>query len=120
MKRDKAITKALERKHPPTLPAGFGTRMMEKIYAAEAKKKKKVYLFNIGLLSITSLALIAMAVYLLRDYLSGITFHMPSFHLTQVSVSQYGFCFYIAFLMLGLILTDHYIRHFIQKKKAKH
>jgi hypothetical protein len=119
MKSDKAITKALNRQEKPALPPGFESRMMAQIYRAEAKRKQQAFLFSIGLLSITSLGLIGMAVYLLRNYLSTATFRIPSLHLSTEALSQYGFGFYIASLILVLIVTDHCIRHFIQKKRAK-
>lgn len=119
MKPDKAISKALTRQENPGLPPGFESRMMAQIYKAETKRKRQTFLLNIGLLSLTSLGLIGLAVYLLRDSLSEITFRAPSLHLSSEAVSQYGFGFYIAFLILVLIVTDHCIRHFIQKKRAK-
>ncbi len=120
MKPDKAIAKALNRQPKPALPPGFESRMMAQIYKAEAKRKRQTFLLNIGLLSLTSLGLIGLAAYLLRDYLSEVTFRMPSLHLSSEAASQYGFGFYIAFLILVLIVTDHCIRHLIQKRRAKH
>ena len=117
MKPDKAIAKALNRQSNPVLPPGFESRMMAQIYKAEAKRKRQAFLLTIGLLSLTSLGLIGLAVYLLRDYLSEVTFRLPSLHLSSEAAWQYGFGFYIASLILVLIVTDHYVRQYIQKKK---
>jgi hypothetical protein len=120
MKPDKAITKALNRQEKPVLPPGFESRMMTRIHRAEAKRKQQAYILNIGLISFTSVGLIGLAVYLLRHYLSGVTFRVPSLHLSTEAASQYGFGFYIAFLVMVLIATDHFVRHLIQKRRAKH
>lgn len=119
MKQDKAIIKALGRRPKPTLHDGFNSRMMEKIFLAEAKKKRQAFFLNICLISFVSLSLIAMAVYLLRDSLSALTFRMPSLHVTSEALSQYGFCFYIAFLVMVLFGLDHLVRSRWHKKKLK-
>lgn len=119
MKQDKAIAKALKRQTGSVLPDGFNSRMMEKIFLAEAKKKRQAFIFNICLISSVSLGLIVMAGYLMRDYLSGMTFRMPTMHVTSEALSQYGFCFYIAFLVMVLFAFDHFFRSRWQKKKLK-
>jgi len=96
MKPDKAITKALNRQNKPVLPPGFEVRMMTRIHQAETKRERQAFLLNIGLLSLTSLGLIGLAVYLLRNYLSEVTLRFPSLHLSSEVASQYGFLFYIA------------------------
>jgi uncharacterized membrane protein YqhA len=119
MKQDKAIAKALQRQSGSALPDGFNSRMMEKIFLAEAKRKRQAFILNICLISFVSLSLIAMAVYLLWDSLSALTFRMPTLHVTSEALSQYGFCFYIAFLVMVLFGLDHLFRSRWHKKRFK-
>jgi hypothetical protein len=119
MTQDKAIAKALKRHSEPALPDGFHSRMMEMIYLAEAKKKRQAFILNICLISFVSIGLITMAVYLLWDSLSALTFHMPALHITSEALSQYGFCFYIAFLVMVLFGLDHILRSRWHKKRFK-
>lgn len=119
MKQDQAIAKVLQRQSGSALPDGFNSRMMEMIYLAEAKKKRQAFILNICLISFVSIGLIAMAVYLLWDSLSGLTFRMPSLRITSEALSQYGFCFYIAFLVMVLFGLDHLFRSRWQKKRFK-
>ncbi len=119
MKRDKAIAKVLQKQSGSALPDGFNSRMMEMIYLAEAKKKRQAFILNICLISFVSIGLIAMAAYLLWDSLSALTFRMPTLHVTSEALSQYGFCFYIAFLVMVLFGLDHLFRSRWQKKRFK-
>ena len=120
MNQDKAIIKALKTLEGPILSNNFSSGMMNRIYLVEAKKKRRAYIGSLCLLSTVSLGMIAMAVYLLRDYLSdNFTFHLPTFASLIESVSKYGFCFYIAFLTIVLISLDYYFRSAYQKHKSE-
>ena len=119
MNQDKAIIKALKTMEGPTLSDDFSSGMMNRIYLVAAKKKRRMYIGTLCLISTVSLGLISMAVYLLRDYLQeNFTFQMPSLTSLLESVSKYGFGFYIAFLTIILIALDHYFRSMWQKHKT--
>jgi len=118
MNQDKAIIKALKSMEGPTLSDDFSSGMMNRIYLVAAKKKRRMYIGTLCLISTVSLGMISMAVYLLRDYVSDkLTFHLPSLASLVESVSRYGFGFYIAFLTFILIALDYYFRSAWQKHK---
>lgn len=120
MTHDKAIIKALQSTESPRLPAGFNSRMMNQIYQAAEHKKKRAYVLSLCLISGVSLVLIALTVYLLNNYFSvDLSFHLPKLHLSSQSISVYGFCFYIALLVLILIGLDNHFRHKWMIKKMK-
>jgi len=118
MNQDKAIIKALKTMEGPTLSDDFSSGMMNRIYLVAAKKKRRMYIGTLCLISTVSLGMISMAVYLLRDYVSDkLTFHLPSLASLVESLSRYGFGFYIAFLTIILIALDYYFRSAWQKHK---
>lgn len=120
MNNDKAIIKALQSTESSRLSADFNSRMMNQIYRAAERKKKRSYILGLCLISGVSLVLIALAVYLLNNYFSvDFSFHLPKFHLSSESISVYGFCFYIAMLVLILIGLDNHFRHKWMIKKMK-
>jgi len=119
MNKDKAIIKALESQVNPMLSAGFNQLLMGKLCAAVEKKRKRMYILTLCLLSTVSAGLILMGVFLMKDYLpSGYTFQIPTFHNLIESLPRYGFGFYIAFLILVLIGLDAYFRQLLHKKKS--
>ncbi|MDP4272173.1 MAG: hypothetical protein Q8909_18935 [Bacteroidota bacterium] len=121
MKRDKAIIKALDKFEAPPLSADFNTQLMKKISEAAAQKEKRAFIVNICIISVVSLGLVAMAIYLLRDYItSDIAFRMPVFHIVSGPASHYLFFAYIAFLALLLLGLDYFFRHLREKKKDKY
>jgi len=112
MNKDKAIRKALQSTESSKLSPDFNSRMMNQIYGAAERKRKRSYVLSLCLISGVSLALIAMTGYLMNDYFSvDFSLHLPKFHLSSESISIYGFSFYIALLILILIALDHYLRH---------
>jgi hypothetical protein len=116
MKQDKAILKALKSQESPALSSDFNARMMSRVYLAAEKKKKRVYVLSLCLISAVSLCLIGMAGFLMRDYLVvDFTFRMP--HITFGSLSKYGFSIYIAVLTGILIGLDNHFRHVWLKRK---
>jgi hypothetical protein len=120
MKQDKAIIKALKSTESPVLSAGFNTGLMNQLYREVEKKKRRSYILSLCLLSMVSLCLIAMAVYLLEDYLSvDFSFHLPAFKISVESISGYGFSFYIAFLIGVLAGLDYYFRNALNKRKKE-
>ena len=119
MNHNKAIIKALKSTKSPMLSADFNARLMTQIYHAAERKKKRVYILNLCLISGVSLVLIAMAVYLLNNYFSfNLSIHLPKFNVTPQSITVYGFSFYIALLILILIGIDHYLRQRWMIKKS--
>ena len=120
MKQDKAIIKALKSNDSPVLSAGFNSGLMKQIYREVEKKKRRSYILSLSLISTVSLCLIAMAVYLLEDYLSvDFSFHLPAFKISVESISGYGFSFYIAFLIGVLVALDYYFRNVLNKRKKE-
>ena len=118
MNQDKAIIKALKTLEGPTLSDDFSSGMMNRIYLAAAKKKRRSYIGSLCVLSTVSLGMIAMAIYLMRDCLSDhLIFHLPSLASLIESISKYGFGFYIAFLTIILIALDYYFRSAWKKHK---
>jgi len=118
MNHDKAIIKALKTLEGLPLSDDFNSGMMNRIYFAAAKKKRRAYIGSLCVLSMVSMGLISMAVYLLRNYLTdNLTFHLPTLTSLIESVSKYGFGFYIAFLSIILIALDYYFRSVWQKHK---
>jgi hypothetical protein len=116
MKRDKAISKILKAEVTPTLSPAFNAQLMSQIHKFAEKKKVQSFILTLCLISATSLSIIGMAIYLLRNYLKwNFSFSMPRF--PQESISQYGFFIYIALLMLILIGLDTFFRHIRQKHK---
>jgi len=119
MNQDKAIIKVVRSQAGTSLSAGFNSGMMNLIQHAVVKRKRRMYIGTLCLISTVSLGLISMAVYLLRDYLQeNFTFQMPSLTSLLESVSKYGFGFYIAFLTIILIALDHYFRSMWQRHKT--
>jgi len=118
MQQDKAIIKALQKEATSSLPPDFNKRAMLRIYKEAEKKKKRNFFFMLGSISVVSLGLIGMSVYLLKKYLSfnfAFHFQLPSLKLN--SVLQYSFVIYIATLVLVLVFLDHLFRTFWNKRK---
>ncbi len=121
MKQDKAIRKALASQHIPVLSGGFNTRMMHQLHEVAEKKRKRTYGFSLFIISLVSLGLVSMGVYLIRDYLpSDITLHLPNSGKLMVTLSRYGFSLYIASLILVLIGLDTWFRQYRQKRNNHH
>jgi len=119
MNHDKAIIKVVRSREVPSLSAGFNSEMMNRIHLAVVKKKRRMYIGTLCLISTASLGLIAMAVYLLRDYMhESFTVQLPTLTSLFESLSRYGFGLYIAFLAILLISLDHYFRSVWQKHKS--
>lgn len=120
MTQDKALRNALKKEQNHSLPFGFKEQTMKRIHKTAEKRKNRAFAYTIGLISITSLGLIALAVFLLKDYLNAaIIFPVEWLHPDTETISQYGFGGYIAFLTLVLIGIDHLARHHWQKKREK-
>ena len=119
MNQDKAIIKALKSQQGPSLSDGFNSEMMNRIHLVVVKKKRRMYIGTLCLITTASLGLISMALYLLRDYLhESFTVQLPSLSSLFDSLSKYGFGLYIAFLAILLIALDHYFRSVWQKHKS--
>ena len=121
MKQDKAIRKALASKHTPALSNGFNTRMMQQLYVVVEKKRKRIYVFSLFMITVVSLGLVSMGIYLLKDYIpSDITLHLPNSNNLMDTLSRYGFSLYIASLILILIGLDTWFRQYRQKRNNHH
>jgi hypothetical protein len=120
MKQDKAIIKVLKSVEVPILSDGFNAAMMKQLYQAVEKKKQRTYILTLCLLSTVSLGLIAMGIYLTKDYLVGnFTFQLPTIQMMATSISKYGFGIYIAFLIFILLALDTFFRTVWNKHKVE-
>ncbi len=119
MKQDKAIFKAVHSRKSPILSAGFNSRMMDQIYHAEAKRKKRSYILSLSSIAVASLGLISLAAYLLKDHIPlNVTLQFPAFLSLNEFISRYGFSFYIGFLILLLMIIDTTFRTFRHKRES--
>jgi len=118
MKQDKAIRKVLLAQKSPVLSSDFNVKMITRIYLEAAKIKKREYIRSMFILSITSVGLISMAIYSLRDYIV-FKFTIAAFQIRPESVTLVVFSCYIAFLVLVLIGLDNYFRNVRHKKILK-
>jgi len=118
MKQDKAIRKVLLAQKSPVLSSDFNVKMINRIYLEAAKKKKREFIRSLFLLSFTSVGLISMAIYSLRDYIV-FKFPLAAFQIRPESVTLFVFSCYIAFLVLILIGLDNYFRNIRHKKILK-
>lgn len=116
MIQDKAIRKALQIQKSSKLPTDFNSRLMMQIYREAERKRKHSFIIGLCSVSAISLLLISLAIYLLKDYLT-FSFHIPA--LSPESRVIYGFCIYIAFLIVILIGLDNYFRTSRQKRVDK-
>ena len=123
MKQDKALIKVLKLQEKPKLSADFNAQLMDKIYIASAKQKKRNLIISYTFISFVSLGLIGMAVYLLKNYLTfSSMFQLPQLISTSESKSFFGFSIYIACLVLILVFMDGYFRKLRERylnKKSK-
>jgi hypothetical protein len=116
MAQDKALKRALQKQSLDKLPTDFNSRLMMQIHREAERKKKRSFIIGLCSVSAVSLLLISLAIYLLKDYLT-FSFHIPA--LSPESRAIYGFCFYIAFLIVLLIGFDNYFRTIKQKRVDK-
>jgi hypothetical protein len=120
MKQDKAIIKVLKSVEVPTLSDGFNSKMMKQLYHAVEKKKQRATILTLCLLSTVSLGLIAMGIYLTKDYLvENFTFQLPTLKMMAASISKYGFGIYIAVLIFILLVLDTFFRTVWHKHKEE-
>jgi hypothetical protein len=111
MNQDKALIKALKLQERQPLPIDFNSKLMLEIYKDSAKQKRRKTILTYSFISLVSLALIGMAVYLLKNYITfSSLYKMPQFLSTSESKSLFGFSVYIAFLVLILVFMDGYFR----------
>ena len=120
MKQDKAIIKVLKSVEVPILSDGFNAAMMKQLYQAVEKKKQRTYILTLCLITTVSLGLIAMGIYLTKDYLAeNFTFQFPTIQMMAASISKYGFGIYIAFLIFILLALDTFFRTVWHKHKVE-
>jgi hypothetical protein len=118
MQHDNALKKALKMSAPPSLPSGFDDRTMLRIYQAVEKKRKRTIVLMYSLLSVTSIALISLAVFLIHRYFApnfSFELRIPQFSLE--SSPLYSFCVYIAVLILVLAGLDLLFRSYWHRRK---
>lgn len=120
MNKDKFLVKALKSKDNTKLSADFNTRLMNQIYKVVAAKKRQSMILTFSLITVVSLGLVSLAVYLLKDYLSfSSLLYTQSFLFTSQSKTIFGFSVYIASLILVLIFIDNYFRNLREKRLNK-
>jgi hypothetical protein len=117
MNSDKALKKALIRK-TGGLPYGFEDRVMKQVMLEARKRGRRVYYQSLALVSAVSLAIIGGSFYALNAFFSFNILHLFSgIHLSGEARSLFGFCFYIALLVLILLGLDFKFRQMVEKKR---
>ena len=118
MKKDKAIEQALKNQ-VETLPAGFEAMVMEKVFIEAKRKERRSYVLNLLLISIISLGMLTGIFFLLKEVYSFNVFEHIAFNFFSLKNKDFFlFYFYIAFLILGLLGVDHFLRQWVKKTKG--
>jgi len=116
MKQDNALKKVLDAREKGDLPYDFERRLMNRVMLEAIRKRRRINILAFSLVSAMSLILIAGTA-LLFDYyfqvdLSTLENPIP---FSPESYEMFGFYFYIAFLVLILLLMDAFIRKWKHK-----
>jgi len=117
MNKDKLIVDALKKQPTGGLSPEFGGNMMAAIYAEAARRKKRNAALTYLLIGGTSVALITLAVLLLRNTLTGQWLaNLISVFSSFMSNPLLGFSIYIAVIVLFLMVLDGFLRSRYRKK----
>lgn len=120
MNKDRALIKAIKNTEIPQLSPKFNHRMMSRVYETATLQKKRSVLLSYSLISFVSLALIALAGYLLRNYLSfSFSIDFLSGVISPQSKTIFTFSIYIGSLVLILMFLDNYFRTLREKHLKK-
>ena len=114
MKQDKALRKTLSQPKAQ-LPPGFHNQIMEKVYRADALRKKRNYMLGIAIASAASFLLFAGAMYTLDHYLGynilnvfrGLNIQLQN----NLPVSLYTF---LSLITLILLTLDYKLRQLVK------
>ena len=116
MTQDNALRKVLK-KQVTGLSPDFNEQLLNRIFVVAEQRKKRSFVLGLCAISAASLSLVSVGIYLLKDYLT-FSFHLPAFKLSPEALGIFGFSFYIAILILLLMVLDNYIRHRLSIKKS--
>lgn len=119
MNKDNLISKALQQPKME-LSANFNNLLMDKIVVVHRKQEKQKQILSYVLVSVISALLVGLAVFLLKDKVSGIHFkdyaHVFNFNFSE---PIFGFSTFLATIVLFLLFVDGYLRHLRHKHMAK-
>ncbi len=114
--KDCALKEALRKSSSGNLPFNFTDRMIMRINAEAEKKQKRAYVLNICILSFVSALLIGFVVFALTTFCSfNLVESLQRIKFSSDSLQIFGFYFYIAFLVLGLLGLDYWLRKLKQR-----
>ncbi len=120
MKKDKALIKAIKKAEVPPFSGDFNDRMMNIVYETAALRKKRSVVLTYSLITVVSFALIALAGYLLRQYLSfNFSTGFLSGFISPQSKTIFAFSAYIGTLVLILMFLDNFFRTLREKQLKK-
>jgi hypothetical protein len=118
MDQDKALKKILNTGKRGDLPYGFEDRLMKGILLEAKKQRKRAQIRILGLISSVSLVMVVGTILLIHRYLAvKITMPAPDVRFSPEAGGMFGFFFYIAFLVLVLLVLDTYFRNLRQKPR---
>jgi ABC-type uncharacterized transport system fused permease/ATPase subunit len=120
MKRDKALIKALNNKGKDSLSYGFEFQMMRRILVEAERKKKHSFILGLSLISMVSVGMIVVTIYVLMHYVSFCTYlTLPDISFSTETQSLFILYCYIALLVLVLLGLDAYFRKLRHKGNEK-
>ena len=123
MNNKNAIYQAAQKRHTPTLPAGFQTRIAERIKAERRREEwlEKITYMVIGVVSLSLLtAIIVFCVNRLE--IDWKMWELPKLELLSFSLAKWQSAKYwgtIATLLCAMLSLDCYIRHQIHLRQLK-
>jgi len=120
MKRDKALIKALNNRRKDSLSYGFEFQMMRRILVEAERKKKHSFILGLSLISMVSVGMIVVTIYVLMHYVSFCTYPtLPDISFSTETQSLFLLYCFIALLVLILLGLDAYFRSLRHKGNEK-
>jgi hypothetical protein len=120
MKRDKALIKALNNRRKDSLSYGFEFQMMRRILVEAERKKKHSFVLGLSLISMVSVGMIVVTIYVLMHYVSFCTYPtLPDISFSTETQSLFLLYCFIALLVLILLGLDAYFRSLRHKGNEK-
>ena len=109
--KNSALKKALERRERGSLPSNFSHRMMQDIYRADEKRRKRALRLNYIVLGVVIAGILACSTFFILNY--------TDFTLLQLTQpfkeafqwnDNWGFYLYVTVLAIVLLIIDNSIR----------
>lgn len=118
MEKEKAIQKALQQISKETLPHSLQNRIMKNIRIETAKRKRRVYIYNIILVSIVSLLLAIGSIYLIISRFN-LSLTIPKFSFSPESEAIFASSVFIGSIILSLLILDSLLRKRYEHLRGK-